>query len=172
MMKKLTGFTLVELLVTLMVAAILLAVGVPSFVETIRQNRTVSQANNLVTALNLARSEAIKRGQQVTVLRTGAEWEDGWQVFVDEDGDGTLDASDDTLVQEYAALGSGYTLRVGGNYSDWLAYLPTGLSLGNGGLPNGSFRLCTDEQDTAEGRTIAVNSVGRVGVVAGTTECP
>ena len=171
MMKKVTGFTLVELMVTLMVASILLMVGVPSFIESIRRNRTVSQANELVTALNLARSEAVKRGMQVTVLRTGAEWEDGWEVFVDEDGDGVVDAGD-AVLQEYTALSEGYTLRVGGSFADWVAYQPTGLSLGSGGLPNGSFRLCTDEQDTTKGRTIAVNSVGRISVQEETNSCP
>ncbi len=171
MMKKVTGFTLVELMVTLVVASILLMVGVPSFIETIRRNRTVSQANELVTALNLARSEAVKRGMQVTVLRTGAEWEDGWQVFVDEDGDGVVDAGD-TVLQEYAALSEGYTLRTGGNFTEWVAYLPSGLNDGSGSLNNDRFRLCTDEQDTAKGRDIVVNAVGRVDVEQGATSCP
>lgn len=171
MMKKVTGFTLVELMVTLMVASILLMVGVPSFIETIRRSRTVTQANEIVTALNLARSEAVKRGIQVTILRTGGEWEDGWKVFVDENGNGAVDDGD-TVLQEYTALSKDYTLRVGGNFTDWVAYRPTGLSLGSGGLPNGSFRLCTDEQDTVKGRTIAVNSVGRISIQEQTDSCP
>ena len=172
MMKKITGFTLVELMVTLIVAAILLTVGVPSFIETIRRSRTISQANELVTALNLARSEAVKRGMQVTVSRTGTEWEDGWQVFVDADGDGSLDSGVDTLLQDYAALSEGYTLRTGGNFTDWVAYLPTGLNDASGSLNNDTFRLCTDEQDTAKGRSIRVNAVGRVWVEEGTNSCP
>lgn len=170
-MKKMTGFTLVELMVALVVAAILLAVGVPSFIATVRSSRTTSQANELVTAFNLARSEAVKRGVQVVVLRNGAEWEDGWQVFVDEDGDEAMGAGD-TLVQVYSALSEGYTLRTGPNFTDWVAYLPTGLSVGNGSLPNGNFRLCTDEQDAATGRDIAINTVGRVVVREGATACP
>lgn len=171
MMKKITGFTLVELMVTLMVASILLAIGVPSFIDAIRRNRTISQANELVTALNLARSEAVKRGMQVSVSPSGDEWEDGWQVYVDEDGDGVLDAGDDTLLQEYTALSDGFTLR-STNFADWVAYLPTGISKGSINLPNGSFRLCTDEQDTTTGRNITINSVGRVWVEEGASSCP
>jgi type IV fimbrial biogenesis protein FimT len=177
MMKKKTGFTLVELMVTLVVAAILLTVGVPSFLETIRRNRTTSQANELVTALNLARSEAVKRSMQVTVLRMGIEWEDGWDVFVDEDGDGSLDPDVDALIQKYAALSEGYTLRTDDIMAAWVTFLPSGLSVGGNADhdptdQNEPFRLCTDEQDKANGRTITINSVGRIAVKAGTTSCP
>jgi type IV fimbrial biogenesis protein FimT len=171
MMKRITGFTLVELMVTLIVAAILLTIGVPSFLETIRRSRTISQANELVTALNLARSEAVKRGMQVTLLQTGAEWEDGWQVFVDENADHVLDTGE-TMLQEYSALSEGYTLRTGGNISDWVAYLPSGLSDMEGGLNRDTFRLCTDEQDNATGRSIVLNVVGRAMVQEGTNSCP
>lgn len=170
-MKKITGFTLIELMVTLLVASILLTIGVPSFLETIRRSRTISQANELVTALNLARSEAVKRGIQVTILRTGTEWEDGWQVFVDENADHVLDAGE-AVIQEYVALSEGYTLRTGGNITDWVAYLPSGLSDMASGLNNDTFRLCTDEQDNAKGRSIILNAVGRVSVQEGTALCP
>ena len=59
---KSSGFTLVELMITLAIAGILVAVGIPSFNSTISSNRLTSYANELVTALNLARSEAVKRG--------------------------------------------------------------------------------------------------------------
>jgi prepilin-type N-terminal cleavage/methylation domain-containing protein len=57
------GFTLIELLVTLAIAAILLTTAIPSFREIIRNNQLTTQANNLVTALHLARSEAVNGGQ-------------------------------------------------------------------------------------------------------------
>ena len=61
-MEKSAGFTLVELIVTLVLAALVLALGVSSFQEMIRSNRLTTIVNELVGALNLARSEAIKRG--------------------------------------------------------------------------------------------------------------
>ena len=59
------GFTLIELMITIVVLAVLLGIGVPSFQETIRLNRTAAVTNDLVTGLQFARSEAIRRGQAV-----------------------------------------------------------------------------------------------------------
>lgn len=89
--KRQTGFTLVELLVTMAVAAILLAVAVPSFRSTILSNRLTSTTNDLVGTLAQARSEAIKRGTRVTVCMsadgascaTTGTWAQGWISFVD-----------------------------------------------------------------------------------------
>lgn len=63
------GFTLVELLITLAVVAIMLGIGVPSFQETIVRNRLMTQTNDILTAVNLARSEAVKRNRTVTLCR-------------------------------------------------------------------------------------------------------
>lgn len=83
------GFTLIELMVTLLVVAIVAAIAVPSFNQLMSDTRAQTLANNLVSALNLARTEAIKRGQPVTLCPSsdgascGATWSDGWLLFVD-----------------------------------------------------------------------------------------
>lgn len=74
------GFTLVELMVTLAVAAIALTIAVPSFQSVFQSNRLVSQANELVTAINLARNEAIKRGVNVTLQAETGGFQNGWCV--------------------------------------------------------------------------------------------
>src|SRR3569832_2509448 len=61
------GFTLIELLVTLAIAVILLTVAVPNYQMFVANSRMASQANEVVGALSLARSEAVKRGTQVSV---------------------------------------------------------------------------------------------------------
>src|SRR5690606_4228088 len=87
--RKSRGFTLLELLVTLAVAAIVLSYGVPSFIDTVRNGRAAANANDLVTALSFARSEAVKRGARVTVCASadaatcGEAWTDGWIVIAD-----------------------------------------------------------------------------------------
>lgn len=63
------GFTLIELMITIAVASILLAVAVPSFNQLIVTNRLTTQANEVVAALNFARSEAIKRNTRVSFCR-------------------------------------------------------------------------------------------------------
>lgn len=86
-MKNEHGFTLVELLITLVVAAIVLGLAVPSFQITLENNRLVTQVNEVVASVNLARSEAIKRGNNVT-LTTAAGFQNGWCVH-DGTGCGT-----------------------------------------------------------------------------------
>jgi len=87
MKKSHAGFTLIELLMTLVVAGIVVAFAVPAFTDTIRNNRLTTQTNELITALNVARSEAIKRRSNVTVCVssdqatcTAGGWQAGWIV--------------------------------------------------------------------------------------------
>lgn len=189
--KSLSGFTLIELLVTIAVGTILLTTAVPSFKEVIANNRMATEANTLVTALNLARSEAIKRAVQVTVCKSAnstsaapacdasANWEAGWIVFVDgdadgdcadTDGDGACDTDSGAILRVSGPLANGGTLRTGTNYSDWVAYLPTGVSQGNAGRSD-TFRLC-DERGSSVARAIAISVAGRVSTSVGTTACP
>jgi type IV fimbrial biogenesis protein FimT len=88
-MYKEPGFTLVELLITIVVLTIVLAAGVPAFQSFIKNNRVTAQANDLVSTIQLARSEALKRGTNTVVCAsddqakcTGKDtWSDGWIVF-------------------------------------------------------------------------------------------
>lgn len=101
-MKKQNGLTLIELMVTLAVAIVLVAVGIPAFRSTTANNRAVAHSNALVTALTLSRGEAVKRGSPVAICRrpeSGAvdcntdsnDWASGWVVFDDIDNSGTVD---------------------------------------------------------------------------------
>jgi type IV fimbrial biogenesis protein FimT len=116
------GFNLLELMAAITILGILLAVGVPSFTEMIRNNRVVATTNELVVALSAARSEAVRRGLPVAVCartgpttdvcRTGTEnnWATGWLVFTDAAGTaGTIDAGDEIL-QRFDAAPSAVTL--------------------------------------------------------------
>ncbi|MDH3468559.1 MAG: GspH/FimT family pseudopilin [Gammaproteobacteria bacterium] len=104
-----TGFTLIELIITLVVGAILMAVAVPSFKEFLRQSQLTTQTNDFLAAINVARSESVKRSSSITVCASadnsaptptcdGAAWDDGWIVFTDPDKDDTLDAGEVLLV--------------------------------------------------------------------------
>ena len=102
--RRITGFTLLELMVTIAIAAILLAIALPSFQGTIRSNRVATAANELLASLSLARSEAISntRGAGVCTSTVGAacdgDWNSGWLVWADTNGDGALDAGE-TIVR-------------------------------------------------------------------------
>ena len=154
-MNRSAGFTLIELIITVMLAAIVLVIGVPSFRTAILNSTRVAQTNELVGVLNLARSEAAKRGLRVVICRssdgancatdTTSIWENGWIVFVDQNQDGQLN----------------FTLRSGGTFTQWVAYLPNGVSTGDTGLGTGTFRLCDDRGDS-QARFIKISITGRV----------
>ena len=74
------GFTMVELMVTVAIVAILAVIALPSYREFNIRMTVSNTTNELVGALNLARSEAVKRGRRVAVIANGGNWTSGWQV--------------------------------------------------------------------------------------------
>jgi type IV fimbrial biogenesis protein FimT len=166
------GVTLIELIVAISIVAILVSIAIPNFSSAIRSTRLTTYANELVASLNLARSEAVKRGVQVSVRRKGSinqNWDSGWDIFTDLDGDGVLDTAD-TLLKTYPALTNGFTLRTGtAGYQTFTAYLPSGLSL-NSSVD--TFRLCASSGDIVNSRAIAINALGQPKTSDGTAECP
>jgi len=106
--KPQSGFTLVELMVTLSVLAILAAVALPSFQDTIRLNRVSTENNELIAALNLARTEAIKTRSFAELCASadgtacGVDWSQGWMVWSDINRNGALDAGTEVVRFERA----------------------------------------------------------------------
>jgi len=158
------GFTLIELLVTLSIAAILLGVAVPNFVTFIQNNRLATQANDLVTMLNYARSEAVKRNQTITVCSstTGTScagsttWDGGLIVFVDNNGDGTVDGGE-AVLQVRQAMEGANTLTAAAQSS--ITYQSNGFLAVVGS--NDIFTL-SDSRGPASARAIVVSMQGRI----------
>ena len=99
------GFTLIELMVTVLVAAILMATAVPSFREYQRDSELTSLSNTLLAAVNSARGEAMKYSAYAIIIPSeGADWNTGWRGFVDKNMDKKYKADDDVLLLEQAAL--------------------------------------------------------------------
>lgn len=94
---SLAAFTLVEIIVVLIMLTILVTLAIPSFQSMIKNNQSVSLTNELVSALNLTRSEAIKRGLSVSICAAsdsslttcGTNWENGWLIFTNPNEDNT-----------------------------------------------------------------------------------
>ena len=179
---KLTGFTLIELIMSIAIVAILLAVGIPSFNALITNNRITTQTNEFVSDLAHARAEAVRRNSRVTICKSNdgancvssAAWQDGWIVFTDPSGFGTYASASETLLRAHGPQPTNMTLAVSGfeNGGDYLQFLPSGLVGGvTGGAPTtaGTFTLCVSG---FRGRTINFNVIGRVNITTMTANCP
>jgi type IV fimbrial biogenesis protein FimT len=158
---------MLELLVTLSIAAILLAIGAPSLVDFLNNNRVASASNQLIGSLAFARSEAIKRGSTVTLCKsangtscsTSGNWEQGWIVFIDGNTQGIVDGSGataDAVIRVTQAF-SRLTISGGTNFPNWFSYISTGWSDGVS-LNNGTFSVCS----APNGRNVVVSDTGRV----------
>lgn len=158
---QLSGFTIIELMIVLAIAAILAAIAAPSFTATIQDNRLVTQVNELQASLGLARSEAIKQNDNVIICSInagscGGNWATNWIVFVDLDADGDFSAGDATL-RVHGAITAGNTLT---STQNTVNYTGTGLSRAN---VTSTFRFC-DARGATSARAVIINTTGRPGL--------
>ena len=173
-----SGFTLIELMITLVVAAILLMVGVPGFLDMYKNNRLLTAANALAASVNLARSEAITRGVRVKICKsatspncTGSgDWQQGWVVMVDNedvDGDGAPDGNgvpDDIdsdgnpgpPIRVYQALEGGVTMVGSGGVGSLMSFNKFGRS-----EQSGTIKVCDDRTGNS-GWQLALGADGRL----------
>ena len=169
-----SGFTLIELMITLAIAAILLLVAVPNLSTFRRNAELTSAANTFVASLNTARSEALKRGRYAMVVPTnnGASWNDGWVVFVDIIRTQTYTESTDSVVATQTALPAGIVMtgvNIAAGATPYVMFDPSGYSRDkSGGFGALTLTLARTEGTAAEQldqtRRIIIASTGRVRV--------
>ncbi len=155
-----SGFSLVELIVTVAIAGVLMAVALPSLSNFVKDNRLTTQANEMMVDLAFARSEALKRAANITVCKStdgatcnaGANWSDGW-IVVNTAG-GQVFRVHEALTDQITLVG---TANAAPGLSNQIFYTRTGIS-GLGGPEE--FRIC-DDRGPAQGRWIEVALTGR-----------
>lgn len=168
-MENSRGFTLLELLVTLVIVAVMLGVAVPGMNDLVRRNRLAAAHNEFLSSLYLLRSEAAKRNRVMTMCRMSAAsppdcdddgptgWEAGWSIWLDEDDNGQIDL-DEVLVSTRGALADGVRLSGNGaSLTHRIAFKPIGVPVG---FNNGTFTVCVDEY--REARQIIISTAGRI----------
>lgn len=149
------GFTLIELLVVIAIIGIAASIAIPSFVNMINEYRLTSQANDMISSLNLARSASVKQRYTVTIAKTGVNWNDGWQIFVDKDDNGTKGGDNDTLIKTYPAFKGGVTIK-GANFVNFISYTPNGRA-----NTMGNFAFCPPSNINSS-RKITISGSGRM----------
>jgi len=172
-----SGFSLVELLVVASIAAVLLAITVPSMGAMLNTQKAVSLTNTFLASLHLARSEAIKRNGRAVVCKsadnlqcstTGA-WEQGWIVFHDVNNNARLD-TDELVVLQQGPAPAGLRLRGNTPVAVYVSYSAGGTAkLTSGAFQAGTFTLCPAEAGNGtDVRLVVLGGPGRPRVQTGT----
>lgn len=190
-----SGFTLLELMITIAILAVIAAFAVPSFQSLIMLNRLASEANELVAALGQTRTEAIRVNRRVILCRAatdggtvaaadgcvagGGRW-DGWMVFVDADASGTYNPNavsnpDEVLIRTHAFHGdllqttADNALAGAGNR---IVFRPDGLARAPGQtlLQTATLRLCAASATMQQNaRDVRLGGGSRISVVRATS---
>lgn len=144
------GFTMLELMITVAVIAILAALALPSFREFNIRMQVTDLTNDLVHDMSMARAEAAKRGSDVTVQAAGT-WSGGWSVKA-----GTQ------VISQHEAINPEYSIQAkssGGGTDDKVAFRPSG---GLAGATSFDFNVCrpTSNSDNSQSRRVTVQGSG------------
>lgn len=154
------GFTIVELMISLTIAAVLLGIALPAFNNFIAQQRLTTYTSDMVAAIAYARSEAARLGGVVSVQalvtgNNGNEWGGGYCVIAGNPGScaGTplrrIEAPQDVTLDAVGGLDGIYAL----------SFNSRGVLVnGNGG----GIQICSEEADVDTGRTLNVTVIGRM----------
>ncbi|MGY0556396.1 GspH/FimT family pseudopilin [Lysobacter sp. A421] len=156
------GFTLLELMVTLVLLAVALGVGLPALASVIERTRVASTYHLLTASLMAARTAAVTRSEPVTVCpssngmrcRGDQVWEDGWIIFVDSGRTGQPSGAA-SILRQIDAINGNLSLRTTSGRQR-VRYLPSGRAYGS----NASLRLCGHDDERLIGEVV-VNNAGR-----------
>lgn len=166
--KRLSGVTLIEMVVTVSIVAFMSFLAIPSVGFWIDDLRSKALANSLLVDLNLARSEAIRRGHPVVAcIAVGSachpigRWEQGWLLFADINNNALRDTGEE-VIRQTKIESHGWRLWGNGPVRSYVSYHPLGQTrLVNGAFQAGTLTICLPSRPNALSRRIIINSRGR-----------
>ena len=173
-----SGFTLYELMITVLIVGVVLAFSIPNMHAFTQNSRMTSTANDLHAAFHLARSESSRAKTNITVCASAnsmaaaancsGTWDQGYIVFVDEDGNLNRSGAAETVLHAYPAIADGVSFAVA-NDATYFSYSSTGLGRPNvGGNTAVSQIVMCDERGNVKaaggssaGRLFVATPLGR-----------
>lgn len=164
------GFTLIEALIVMAIAAVLLAGVIPFARGAIARAALSTAVQDFVSAAHLARTDAIRRNGRVVLCKsadgmacaTSGGWEQGWIVFHDANNNAQHDPGEEQ-VATVGRLGQGLVLRGNASVDDYVSYGADGTARKvNGAFQAGTLTLCFAGSAVTEGRSIVINATGRL----------
>lgn len=174
---RVSGFTLIELMVTIAIGVLLMVVAAPNLIQ-FRKNAQLSDAvSNLILATGTAKSAALKTGRNTFVVSkvNALGWSSGWFVFVDNNWNNQYDAGTDDVLLSHDAISSDITVTTPGTtaFSDGvLLFNGSGFpKTKDGSLGNGTLIMALPSPN-GRSSSIVIDTAGRVrSCVTGTTGC-
>lgn len=167
-----TGFTLIEMMITVSIASLLLALAVPSFKSLISENNVVTSTNDLTSSIRMARSEAIKRGERTALCPSNAplaenptcasrtNWTKGWIVFVDTNMDG-FRSSNETLLAQMPPRPPAMEMNRSSVFGQVITFSSGGNTISTFGAPRSGLMSVVYDDET---RFITLQANGRLSV--------
>jgi type IV fimbrial biogenesis protein FimT len=165
--RRLAGYTLGELLITMSIVGILASVAVPGMQNVVLNNRRVSVSNDMAYSIQLARSEAITRNQRVIVCASengstcasASDWTDGWIAFNDANGDKAPGGTGESILLH--STGTGGITITPVTFTDSFTYRPNGRVMGASvAASTGEFVFC-DRRGADHARVLSIRASGR-----------
>lgn len=151
------GFTLIELMITVAVFAVIVTLAAPAFRNIIVSNSVAFDRDEFFNLLQFARTEAIKNGTATTICKSAngsscdnsLGWNGGWLLFEDEDRDGSIDAGNDEILRAVAPLDGQVTVTQS-NSDNVITFESRGLLLDGDGVFTFSHSLGNQYDKTVD----------------------
>jgi type IV fimbrial biogenesis protein FimT len=181
-LKHQSGFTIYELMITMLIVGIVLTLGIPNLSEFTQNSRLTSTSNDLHSSFQLGRSEAARSKTNITICASansldpaatcGGTFNDGWIIFIDPNGDLVRDVGENIL-RAHPPVATGVTVTTNGG-ANYFSFAGTGLGRGDvGGNPSLSTAMICDARgiDDAPGgrataRRMVATPIGRATIIS------
>lgn len=158
-----SGFTLYELLITLVICALLLLIALPNFTDLFQRSRVMAASQELQDAMSLSRSIAVSTNSRTMMVATNGRWHEGWTLFIDTNNDGNLSEGETTV--KVGERMQGILTEATQPMDDYISFIETGMSRQKspssaGAILAGHIKICPEKKGS--GHKLILSGGGRI----------